>query len=209
MLFRSVNKLQKLKYNVYGVDNSRAMISACENKFSDINVQLGDVSNPMLYDKNTFTHILCTNFTLYEMKDKNQLLGNCHHWLVPNGLFIVHIVDRKNFSPIIPLGKPPIFDNPQKYSKMRINDTLIDFLDFTYKSSYNFNQIEKNIVNRKETFTDILTKNVRQNDLTMQMEDIKELLVLFHKNGFKLKTKLSMDSFDGDEFQYLYVFEAL
>ena len=69
-----VNKLQKLKYNVYGVDNSRAMISACENKFSDINVQLGDVSNPMLYDKNTFTHILCTNFTLYRSEEHTSEL---------------------------------------------------------------------------------------------------------------------------------------
>lgn len=203
-----VNKLQNLNYNIYGVDKSKNMISFCQENFPNINVRLDDVNDSMLYDKNTFSHILCTNFTIYEFKDKIKLLENCHNWLIPNGLFIVHMVDRKNFSPIMPLGKPTILDNPQKYSKFRITDTLIDFLDFTYKSSYNFNYVENNVVVLKETFTDNLTKNIRQNEMNLYMENINDLIKIFNYCGFKVRTKISMEPFNGDEYQYLYVFEC-
>jgi ubiquinone/menaquinone biosynthesis C-methylase UbiE len=203
-----VNKLQNLNNNVYGVDKSKNMISYCQNKFPNINVKLGDVNDSMLYDINTFTHILCTNFTIYEFNDKIKLLKNCYNWLIPHGLFIVHVVDRKNFSPIIPLGKPIVLDNPQKYSKIRITDTLIDFLDFTYKASYNFNNVDNNNIIIKETFTDVLTKNIRQNEMNLLMENIDDLIKIFNYCGFKMKTKISMEPFNGDEYQFLCVFEC-
>ena len=54
--------------------------------------------------------------------------------------------------------------NPQKYASSRISDTMIDFVDFKYRGKYDFSQLNDNKVKFIETFTDDLTKNVRQQE---------------------------------------------
>lgn len=202
-----VNTLQNLEYTVFGIDKSADMIKYAETKFPTININHDDINDTMLYETNTFTHIICDNFTIYELDDKTKFLKNCRNWLVPNGYLILHLVDKKKFNPIIPLGNPVILDNPQKYAKTRITDTFINFIDFNYKGSYDFNNSDKNVVCLKETFTDILTSNVRQNEIKLKMENIDDILKLCSNCGFIVNKKFDMKQCNGDEYQYIYILQ--
>jgi len=81
----AVKYLSDLGYVVYGCDKSTAMIEkALTNATSvEASVSVGDVLNPMLYDRNMFTHILCTYYTIYEINDKRKFFKNCYYWMKP------------------------------------------------------------------------------------------------------------------------------
>jgi ubiquinone/menaquinone biosynthesis C-methylase UbiE len=198
-----VNKLNSQGYLAYGIDKSKSMIEEAEKKFPNIKTKVGDVMESMLYENNSFTHITCLGFTIYQVANKERLFRNCYNWLMPGGYLILHLADRNKFDPIIPGGKPPLLDNPQLYATNRITDTEINFVDFLYKASYQFNDIKKTAV-LKETFTDELTKNVRQNEMTLYMEDIDDILQIASKCGFLAQARFDMIN---DKFQYIYILE--
>ena len=60
-------------------------------------------------------------FTMYYVKNKIQLIKNCYNWLRPGGYFIVHLVNREMFDPIINAGDPLTMVSAQKYAKKRNN----------------------------------------------------------------------------------------
>lgn len=204
-----VNKLTELGYNAYGLDKSKAMIDIAEEKYPKCNFKCNDMTESLLYDQNTFSHLICTNFTIYHFKDKYAFAQKCYQWLVPNGYLIVHLVDKQKFSPIIPLGKPILLDNPQKYSNFRIKDTEIDFIDFYYKGSYNFDKINSSSVILTETFTDKSTSNVRQNELELYMDNIDVINYIFQKSGFVAHARYDMSECNGDDKQYIYIYEKI
>lgn len=201
-----VSKLQRRGYSAIGIDKSPAMVAICKKQFPDVQVKLGDATNdPMLFDRGTFTHILCTGMTIYQFSNKMEFLQNCYFWLMPGGYLILNLVDRDRFDTIIPGGKPPLFNSPQQYANKRITDTVIDFIDFEYKGSYGFS--ENGITTLKETFTDTLTKNVRQNEMTLYMEKMDEILRMATLSGFLVQGQVSMQVCTGDECQYLCILE--
>lgn len=204
-----VNKIQAKDCAAFGIDQSQAMCKTAESKFPEINVRNDDVNNTMVFDKNTFTHILCDNFTVYEFDDKATLFKNFYFWLKPNGYLMLHLANRTKFSPLIPLGSPPLLDNPQKYTKTRIKETYINFLDFIYKAKYTFDDNTTSRVILTETFQDILTKHIRQNELALSMENIEDILVLLKEAGFELSGKTTLESWNGDAQQYLYFFQKV
>jgi SAM-dependent methyltransferase len=198
----SLNYLKNLGYQAYGIDKSKAMVGFSQTKFPDISVKCGDIKDPIIFDRGTYTHILCTGMTIYEFENKWLFFQNCYFWLQHNGYLIIHLVDREKFNTIIPAGKIEYLDNPQRYSNSRITDTIIDFIDFKYTSSYNFNDSK---VIHKEKFTDTKTQNIRENEKTLYMNTIKEILLLATKYGFLVKGKINMQ----DEGEYLYIFERM
>jgi SAM-dependent methyltransferase len=206
-----VNKLQKAGYQAYGIDKSKAMVEQSKEQFPHIHSKCGDVAEPMAFDKNTFSHILCMNKNIYQFQDKVAFFRNCFHWLLPGGYLIIHLVDRDNFDPIVSAGKPKIFSasSPQQYSDKRINNTIIDFGDFKYKAEYDFKNKNRDITVFKETFTDKLSSNVRQNEQTLYMEDISDIIKSVQFSGFILQGKTDMENVPvtRDKHQYLYIFE--
>ena len=200
----SLNYLNKLGYQTYGIDKSKAMVGFSQAKFPDISVKCGDVKDPITFDRGTFTHILCTGMTIYEIENKWIFFQNSYFWLQANGYLIIHLVDKDKFNTIIPAGNPEVLDNPQKYSKTRITDTIVDFIDFKYKSSYDFSK--SGSVIHKESFTDVKTQNVRENEKTLCMENIKDILLLATKYGFLTKGKVELKDKEGE---YLYIFERI
>jgi SAM-dependent methyltransferase len=200
----TVNTLRKKGFQAHGIDQSKAMIGFSQTKFPDISVKCGNVENPITYDRGTFTHILCTEKTIYEFENKSIFFQNCYFWLQQNGYLIVHLVERNKFNPIIPSGNPTMLDNPQKYSENRITDTLIDFINFQYKSTYDFSKTDKVI--HKETFTDTKTNVVRENEKTLYIEPIETVLLLANKYGFIVKGKANIYNKDGE---YLYILERM
>jgi SAM-dependent methyltransferase len=201
-----VNNLNNAGYHAIGIDKSKAMINYSEKKFPDIDTKCGDVIDSMNYDKGVFTHITCMNFTIYHLEDKLTFFKNCYYWLIPNGYLIMHLVNRDKYNPIVPAANPPLLDNPQKYSNVRIKDSKINFIDFEYQNSHDFKTDNDKRVIIKETFTDASTKNIRQNELTLYMENIDEIVNIAKKCGFIPHAQIKLLN---DEHQYIYIFERL
>jgi SAM-dependent methyltransferase len=198
-----VYSLKSRGYKVFGIDKSKSMVDQALQKYSDIQVKCGDANEPMIYESNTFSHILCMGMTVYEFQDKRDFFSNCYFWLKSGGYLVLHLVDRNKFDTIIPGGKPALLSNPQSYSEKRIKDTIIDFIDFEYKAKYDINDSKMTL---KETFTDGLTKNVRQNEFSFYMEDTKQILSIAANIGFLVKGYATYNEL-GDDNQFIYILE--
>ena len=224
-----VAELADAGYNAYGLDRSQAMIDISQAKYPDLSFIKGDMVDTMAFEKGLFTHILCTNFTVYEFSDKKIFFSNCYNWLKPNGYLVLHLVDKEKFS--ARTFKDSIMDltglwrTMQPVSKERKTTTTAEFVDFLYDATYEFKQ---ETVILKETFKDKETQHIRQNENTMRMESIEDILKMASNSGFIMHAKTSMascgqgskspttnlvggfqppDKFGEDENQYLYVFE--
>jgi ubiquinone/menaquinone biosynthesis C-methylase UbiE len=165
-----------------------------------------DIVDPMLFEPSTFSHILCTNFTIYEFENKTQFFRHCFHWLKSGGYLFVHLVEPDKFDTIAPVGKYNLDKNPQRISKKRITDTKVDFPNYEYKSSYEFGE---NLALFKETFTDKKTKNIRQNEQQLHFLSVGEIVDIAKKNGFIVHSKADMEECIDDENQFLYIFERI
>ena len=228
----AVAELTDAGYNAYGLDKSEAMIDISQAKYPDLTFIKGDMVDAMAFEKGLFSHILCTNFTIYEFPDKKVFFHNSYHWLKPNGYLIVHLVDKEKFS--ARTFKDSIMDltglwrSMQPVSKERKTSTSAEFMDYLYDATYVISSrngaresgvsrtygaerssgpYKEDIVIFKETFTDKETKHIRQNENTMKMESIDDILRMASNTGFIIHAKMSMKTCGGDENQYLYVFE--
>lgn len=183
-----------------GIDKSEAMVTVAKEKCGSL-VKHGDVTEPIQFTRNQFTHILCLSQTIYEIEDKHAFFTNCRYWLRNGGALVLHLVDKNRFNTVV--GRPFLLDNPQKYVKERITKSETDFGDFTYFAKYDIRQ--KGASTFVETFTDAVTKNVRQNERTLFMDTEETVLKVAQQCGFSQHGKINMASINDDEFQNIYV----
>lgn len=201
----TVNELSRAGYNAYGIDKSESMIQFSETKYPDAQFIRGDVADAMAFEKGLFTHILCTNFTIYEMPDKRLFFRNCYHWLKPNGYLVIHLADREKFSAkqfndgVMDLGA--LYRSIIPKSKERRVTATVEFSDYVYESVY---EVKTEAVVLKETFTDKETKHIRQNENMLRMSPIDDILKIAASSGFIIQGKTGCT---GDENQFLYVLE--
>jgi len=207
-----VNELTKAGYDTYGIDKSSAMNNYAEMKYPDVNIKLADVLDPMTYENGVFTHALCLNFTIYEFKDKLQLFSNCYYWMKPNAYLIVHLVNPSKFSAKKYLKNKGDLTSafisilPETNDNSRKTSATENFADCKYDESYGFSDNSSN-VSFKQVFTDSVTKNIRENEQTLNMETIDEILNIAKRCGFIVHAKTEMKNINSDENQYLYVLE--
>lgn len=197
-----VDKLTKSGYRAYGIDKSLDMIHYSQKMYPEIQVENGDALETLLFEKGTFTHVICNYFTIYQFKDKLQFFKNCYQWITPGGYLILHLVDPNLFDTIIPAGKPLNIDSPQKYTHQRILETYIEFDNFNYKSKYdpkNFSILE--------TFTENTSGQVRQNEQHLQIESKEMILGITNIIGFILHGQMNYETINGDPYQYLVILE--
>lgn len=201
----TVSELTRAGYNAYGIDKSDSMIAFSEIKYPDAQFIKGDVADSMAFEKGLFTHILCTNFTIYEMPDKRTFFRNCYHWLKPNGYLVVHLADREKFSAKQfkdgPMDLGALYRSILPQSKERKVTSSVEFMDYVYESVY---EIKTDTAVLKETFTDKETKHIRQNENTLHMTPIDDILKIAASSGFIIQGKTGCS---GDENQFLYVLE--
>jgi ubiquinone/menaquinone biosynthesis C-methylase UbiE len=183
-----------------GIDKSEAMVTVAKEKCGPL-IKHGDVTEPIQFTRNQFTHILCLNQTIYEIEDKHAFFTNCRYWLRNGGALVLHLVDKNRFNTVV--GRPFLLDNPQKYVKERITKSETDFGNFTYFAKYDIRQ--KGASTFVETFTDATTKNVRQNERTLFMDTEDAVLKVAQQCGFSQHGKINMESINDDEFQNIYV----
>ncbi len=198
-------QLTEKGYNVYAIDNSRAMTKYIDKNYPKVQTKCENVKNSMNYEKESFSHVICNGLTVYLFKNKQEFFRNCFFWLKSGGYLILHLVEPKKFDTIVPGGRPKLLENPQQYSKNRITDTVIDFIDFKYRGKYEFDKDEQ--VTFKETFTDELTKNVRQQETQYFMNSMDEILKIASYNGFIPHAQINLSECCGDKHQHLLILE--
>jgi 2-polyprenyl-3-methyl-5-hydroxy-6-metoxy-1,4-benzoquinol methylase len=207
-----LNHLSNAGYTAYGIDKSDAMVTYTETMHPELNVKKADVLDPMTYENGLFTHVLCLNFMVYEFENKRQFFSNCYYWMKSNAYLIVHLVNPSKFSTKKYLKfkglTSTLFDNllPESSEEPRVIELNTEFADCKYNEKYDFSKTTK-IVTFTQIFTDNITKNIRQNEQTLHMESIDEILDVAKKCGFIVHAKTSMKGCNGDDNQYLYVLE--
>ena len=199
-----VNELSSRGFEAHGIDKSKAMVEVSQLKYPDTIIKCGDVKDSMIFDRSIFTHITCMNFTLYEIEDHAAFFRNCYHWLRPNGYLILHLVNRDKYNPIVPGAIPSLLDNPQKYTKDRITKSMINFYDFTYNNSTYFDKPGEVLI--KETFKDVRSGNVRENEILLKMDSIKNILFLAQRCGFIPHSQVDYKT---DENQFIVILEKM
>ena len=195
-------------FRAEGLEPSQAMINYSKQDKPELQIKCGSMKEPLTYEKGSFTHVISNGLTFYELKNKKIFFENAFFWLKPGGYLIIHLVNPEHFDTIIPGGKPPLLRSPQKYAPKRLTDTLIDFIDFTYKASFDFsNWNTSKEVKLKETFTDGLTQNIRQNEFQYTMESVSDVLKMASYHGFIVQGQVNLEQCTGDPNQYLVILE--
>lgn len=201
-----VEIFRKRGYRIYGVDKSSAMVNASMTQYPKSEIKCGNVENTMEFEHNTFTHILCMGFTIYNFKDKSLFFRNCYHWLMSNGYLIIHVVDREKYDSTIMASKTYDIGAINKYANTRITDSNVDFDAMNYKSEYDF---AKEQVVLKETFTDKSNNKVRQNEQILYMEPHEKIITIAKMCGFIVHGQVNMKPYNADEYQYIYILEKI
>ena len=202
-----VNQLNAAGYRAYGLDKSKSMVKYCELKYPNIEIKEGDVFDSMIFERGTFTHILCTNFTIYEFKDKVSFFRNCQAWLMPHGYLVIHLVKPDKFNITNPNREPNDTKNQKNKSKNRELETKATFDDYSYKAYYD--NSDPTTMTFTETFVDKKTKHIRQNEQTLYMDSIENIEKIASSTGFIFHGKVDMKKCsNGDENQYLYILES-
>ena len=202
-----VNEFKKYNYNIFGCESCQEMINYSNKMYPNSIIIKGSITNPMLFNNNSFTHIICNNFNFYRFKNKDHFFKQCFYWLKPNGYLILHLINPHKFDTIMPIGKPVFYKNIQKWCDNRITKCEVNFIGFKYKSEYEFDN--KNSLILKEKFTDKGSNNIREQDREYHIESLKNIEKLAQLNNFHLHSKAKMTKINGDDYQYIYIFEKI
>ncbi len=193
-----------------GIEKSKPMVQKCKSKCgADAKVVEDDVLDPLAFSRYQFSHVLCLDKTIYEIKDLSngsardvplhKFFNNCRMWLQNGGYLIVQLVNPQKFNAIVPASMPAFVSNPQKYVSQRITKSEVDFGDHVYSAKYNNNAFV-------ETFTDKASGKVRQNERVLEMQDEASIIKQAQMCGFSLHGQINMEPVNGDEHQSLYIF---
>ena len=191
-------------YEVLGIDISPSMINKAIEKYPNYNFKVADALNKDNFNSNTFTHITCLYFTIYYFQNKRQLLENIYRWLMPVGYFIVHLVDRKMFDPILPPGNPLLMVSPQRYAKERITTTKVKFDGFSYSAKFDLDE-KQDIAKFNEKFKMDDGSKSRKNEHILYMPEKEEIINEIQNVGFISYGIVDLINCQY-EYQYLYIF---
>ena len=209
------NAFAKRGFLVYGVDVSPSMVELAGQRYPRLQpyLHVGDVEAPMTFEKNVFSHILCLNKSIYFFENKKAALLNVFHWLQPNGYFVLHLVNPSEFDRIVPAGRQNVLyddeadgDDAKSTPPRRIRSTEIDFLDFEYKATWKGESSSSRgggggggggacagvVEVFTEMFRDSSSGKVRQNEVTLFMNSVDDLLRLCLQCGFMLRGKTNI-----------------
>jgi SAM-dependent methyltransferase len=189
--------------SVFGIDESKAMVNLAKEDYPSINFSQKSPTSSMTFQPSTFNTIVCLDMTFYYYKNQRQILDNIYNWLTPGGHFIVQLVNKNMFDPVVPMSKPFVMINPQNFAKKRITQSNVEFNNFNYKSD--FEVFPNDFAEFKEVFKDKENK-VRQHSQELYMPSIKKIKNMCKEVGFIIHSKYDLVNCHL-EYQYLLVFQ--
>ena len=95
--------------------------------------------------------------------------------------------------------------NAQDYTDKRIENSIVEFHDFSYRSKFSILQ-DSNIAKFTETFKFKDKGQVRQNEHILYMENQNEIIRMVKDSGFSFKERIDLGVI-GYENQFLYIFQ--
>ena len=117
-------------YKVIGLDNSNEMLKIAKKNNPNNRFILGNALDKKQFNEQRFDLISCYYFTIYYFKDLRKILENVSFWLKEDGVFVVHLVNKDKFDPILEPASPfPAF-SLQKYTKGRVMKSDVVFNNF-------------------------------------------------------------------------------
>jgi len=210
--------LNKMDYDVIGLDKSKSMITKAQSKYPNCEFIEGDILKNNLFDYNSFTHILCLNKTFYIIKDKDTFFENCALLLNPDGILIIHLLTREKFKPFILPKDNTILYNPENHNNAITKNVIKFDSNLEYVCDYEVinNGTKTDIIDDfsepyscyQEKFENYETHNIRKNSINLYMPTIDEIVKLAKAKGFVIKDKKSLD-FIGHSDEYLFIFKKI
>ena len=200
------NEFHKQGSKVIGLDESQSMVKYAKEEYPEINFIQGSPLKSMTFEQKQFTHIVCLNMNYYYYKDKTTFLQNVFNWLRPGGFFIVQLVDKNKFDPVVPAAKPFIMVNPQSFAEKRITTSNVVFNNFDYKADFQI--FPNDVVQFQEIFKDTTpgSKKTRQNIHKMWIPSKQTVINQCKEVGFITYAQVDL-LMAQMEHQYLYIFQ--
>lgn len=186
-----------------GLDKSLAFVNRARSKYPKNDYRQGDVQIVKTFTPDEFNLATMYYFTVYYLDDRIQAFKNIFQWLNAGSGFVVHVVNRDKFDPILEPASPWIGFSVQKYSKERVGSSKIAFKEFDYVA--NFEQSKTgNRANFEEEFR-FKDGRVRKQTHRLRMPTMEEIVGEIESVGFTYKQYIDMTSI-GYEYQYLFCF---
>lgn len=198
-----VSALNQNGIKAMGIDISPSMVALAQKNYPDYTYIQGNVENTMDFQPGSFDLITCLYYTLYYIDDKHRFLANCYQWLKPGGTLVIHVVNRKKFSPIVVASDPILIISPQNYSHKRITESVAEFNNFKYKANFSYDE-DNQEGKFNEYFKFYKKDGMRQNEHRLKMIGIKPLISMAKNLGFSLSDTIDLGNC-GYEYQYLLV----
>tara|TARA_B100000073_G_scaffold348083_1_gene364957 strand:+ start:1043 stop:1957 length:915 start_codon:yes stop_codon:yes gene_type:complete len=201
-----VGNLSSKGYNVVGIDSSTAMVKKAKENYPSNTFYNKNALDSTSFNPNSFTHVLCMYFTIYEIQNKQVFFKNVFNWLTPGGYCVVHLVNRNKFDPILPPGNPILFGSLQKHSEKRITTTKIKFTDFSYSADFKMpnSELDEKCVFEEKLQNDDNGKT-RKNEHHLYMPKVNQIKKMAESQGFLSHGKIDLQKCQYD-YQYLYIF---
>jgi len=209
-----VGNLASKGYNINGIDISPSMIKKAKQNYPEYENHFihGDVLDINVINPNTLTHINCTDFTIYYIKNKSMFFQNCMNWLMPGGYLLVHLVDKNNFNYKIPssglFNNDKISEKTVGISRIIQNKVAIPKYKMDYSSTFEIN-IDNNQATINESFKGLLDNDqlIRKNSHVLCMESIDEINSMALNEGFILQGIVDIGNIEQSrQSQYIYIF---
>jgi SAM-dependent methyltransferase len=186
---------------VIGLDASDAMIAYARKQYPKNDYRVGQAEQIGLFAAGEFNLVCLNYFTYYYLRDPTMMFRNVFQWLQPGGCFVLHLVNRDKFDPILEAASPFQAFSVQKYSKERITRSKVTFDKFTYEADFN---LEGEMAEFREEFKFKSGKTRRQVHL-LRMPTMESVVTEAEQNGFIYKQFIDLTAI-GYEYQYLFCF---
>ncbi len=184
-----------------GIDKSDAMVARGRKLHPEADLRVGDAEVIGTFAAAEFNLVTMFYFTYYYLRDRTVALQNFYNWLQPGGCFVVHIVNREKFDPILESASPFTAFSVQKYVKERVTRSKVTFDKFDYEADFTLNGAKAEF---REEFRFKDGKKRRQVH-ELRMPTMDQITAEIEGAGFKYKQYIDLTAI-GYEYQYLFCF---
>lgn len=188
--------------SVVGYDRSESMIAEAKRRYPDRDFRVGDATVATMAAADQFDLVTMYYFGIYMIPDRRQLLRNIYLWLAPGGVFVVHLVNKLKFDPVLEAASPFVGFSVQKYADDRVTKSAVTFEEFDYEGDFQLNG-SRGVYEEEFQFRD---GRMRRHEQKVWMPNIDAIVSEINGAGFKYAHHVDLTAI-GYEYNYLFVFQ--